>query len=116
MSIPVPLDELRDVAARQASFAYLLTVGEDERAHAVAIVPAIGEHEIVAEAGGTTCRNAAARAGVSLLWPPAQPGDYSLIVDADARVEGSTITLVPTRAVRHRAAPAGGNDCVPVNI
>jgi hypothetical protein len=116
MSIPVALEELRAVASGQAPFAYLLTVGDDASAHAVAIVPSIDGGAITCHAGGTTCRNAAKRTRVSLLWPPREPTDYSLIVDGDARVDGSTVTIVPVRAVRHRPAPGGGNDCAPVAL
>jgi hypothetical protein len=116
MSIPVQLDEVREVASGQAPFAYLLTVTDDATAHVVAIVPAIGAGEIVCEAGRTSCRNAVARTSVSLLWPPATPDDYSLIVDGDASVDGSTVRITPTRAVRHRPAVGGGNDCAPVAL
>ena len=116
MSIKVELDEIRAVAAGQAPFAYLLTVSDDARPHLVAITPAIGDGEITCEAGKTSCTNAAARPNVSLLWPPADPADYSLIVDGDAVVDGSVVRITPTRAVRHRPAPGGGNDCAPVSI
>jgi hypothetical protein len=63
-----------------------------------------------------------------MLWPPAEPGDHSLIVDGTAAVEqrddGGRVTVQPTRAVLHR--PAGGApeaenrpgcsaDCVPLD-
>jgi hypothetical protein len=114
MSIRVELDELRSVAEDQAPFAYLLTVSDDQSAHAVAITPAIGDGSITCDAGNRSCANAAARPNVSLLWPPAEPGDYSLIVDGRAAVEGSTVQIPPERAVRHRPAPGGGSDCAPV--
>ena len=104
------------VAAEQMPFAYLLTVTDDASAHAVAITPTFGGGEITCDAGKTSCANATARARVSLLWPPASPGDYSLIVDGDAAVDGSTVRITPTRAVRHRPAPGGGNDCQPLNL
>ena len=44
MSIPVELHEVRAVAAEKAGFAYLLTVGDSDRVHVIAVVPAIGEH------------------------------------------------------------------------
>ncbi len=116
MSIAVALDEVHAIAAQLAPFAYLLTVGERQNTHAVAILPAIGDGVIACEAGGTSCRNATARPHVSLLWPPLDVADYSLIVDGDATVDGSTITITPTRAVRHRPAPGGGNDCAPVSL
>jgi hypothetical protein len=116
MSIKVELDEVRAVAGAQAPFAYLLTVSDDVRPHLVALRPEIADGEIVCEAGKTSCRNASARPAVSLLWPPASVDDYSLIVDGSAVVEGSIIRVAPTRAVRHRPAPGGGNDCAPVSL
>jgi hypothetical protein len=116
MSIEVDLHELRSVADTQAPFAYLLTTSDDGRPHAVAIRPAVGDDAITVEGGSRSCANAAARSKVSLLWPPAAHGDYSLIVDGDASVEGSTIRLHPTKALRHRPAPGGGSDCAPVGL
>ena len=116
MSIRVELHELRKVAAQQAPFAYLLTVSDDATAHAVAITPGIGDTTITFDAGNRSCANATARPNVSLLWPPARPDDYSLIVDGRAAVEGSTIVITPERAVRHRPAPGGGSDCAPVAL
>ena len=116
MSIRVELEEVRTVAAAQAPFAYLLTVSDDASPHAVAITPAIGAAEITCEAGNRSCANALARPNVSLLWPPARPDDYSLIVDGTASVDGSTIRIAPGRAVRHRPAPGGGSDCAPVAL
>jgi hypothetical protein len=126
MSIRVELDELNAVAVRQAPFAYLLTVSDDGRAHAVAITPRIHASgagastadggSITCDAGRRSCANARSRPNVSLLWPPAEPGDYSLIVDGTATVDGSTVQIVPERAVRHRPAPEGGSDCAPVVV
>jgi hypothetical protein len=116
MSIRVELGELRAVAAGQAPFAYLLTVSDDAGAHAVAITPRIGEGSITCEAGNRSCANARARPNVSLLWPPSQAGDYSLIVDGRASVDGATVQIVPERAVRHRPAPDGGSDCAPLEL
>jgi hypothetical protein len=114
VSIKVELDDIRAVAAGQAPFAYLLTVTDDLTPHLVALTPAIGDDAITCEAGKTSCHNVGRRAAVALLWPPGAPGDYSLIVDGTATADGSTVSIVPTRAVRHRPAPGGGNDCAPV--
>ncbi len=114
MSIPVELDDLREVAARQMPFAYLLTVSENDRPHAVAITPYVGETTITCEAGRHSCSNATARPNVSLLWPPGDVDDYSLIVDGQATVDGTTLQITLERAVRHRPAPGGGSDCAPV--
>ena len=95
--------------------AYLLTVRDDGRAHSVAVPVRWEGDELVVPVGNTTARNATARPLVALLWPPNDPGGYSLIVDADARVDGHEVTLQPTNAVLHRPAPDGsGNDCAPV--
>jgi len=117
MSIRVELDALRSAAAAQAPFAYLLTVSDDSSAHAVAITPNIGDDgSVTCEAGNRSCANARARPNVSLLWPPAEAGDYSLIADGRASVEGSAVRIVPERAVRHRPAPGNGSDCAPVGL
>jgi hypothetical protein len=116
MSIRVELAQLRDTAADQAPFAYLLTVSDDASVHAVAITPDIRDGSITCEAGSRSCANSRSRPNVSLLWPPARPGEYSLIVDGHATVDGSTVRIVPERAVRHRPAPAGGSDCAPVAL
>jgi hypothetical protein len=116
MSIPVQLDQLRAVVAGQAPFAYLLTVTDDAAAHAVAVAVALDDGTLSCEAGTTSRANAATRPQVSLLWPPARPDDYSLIVDGRATVDGSIVRVAPTRAVRHRPAPGGGNDCVRIDL
>lgn len=113
MSVPVPIDRLRSEAARFAA-GFLLTVTDDARPHAVAVAPGWSGDALVVRAGRTSRRNAIARPDVTLLWPGAAPGDFSLIVDATAAVDDAaeTLTLAPTRAVLHRPAAGGGSDCV----
>ncbi len=123
MSIPVALNDLR-AAAAQHPFAYLLTVGDDGRPHAVAVQPGWSEEAMtIAEPGRKTARNAAARPDVSLLWPPAEAGGYSLIADGRAAVDADGgLVITPTTAVLHRPAPGGhsaepgscGSDCKPL--
>jgi hypothetical protein len=93
-----------------------LTVADNGAAHVVALNVTIGDGAVQCEAGKTSCANATARPRVSFLWPPRTVDDYSLIVDGDATVSGSMVRVVPTRAVRHRPAPGGGNDCAPVSL
>ena len=119
MSIAVGLDELRGQIAAFTTDAYLLTVGDDGRAHSVAVPVRWEGDELVVPGGNTTTANAAARPLVALLWPPPERGGYSLIVDATVTGTGEAdggheVTLRPTRAVLHRPAPSGGNDCAPV--
>ena len=108
-------------------FAYLITVDEDYRVHTVTVEPTLREAIIdVGLIGGRTRRNLAHRADVTLLWPPPEPGGYSLIVDgraqtSDATEETARLGVVPTRALLHREAdsPTGAasakgclHDCV----
>lgn len=124
MSIPVSLDELRAAIVERGGAAYLLTVSDDGRAHAVH-VPVRWEDGVLAiEVGRRSAANAAARPAVSLLWPVRHAGDYSLIVDGTAVVtdDGAPrrVRVRPTAAVLHRAGqpadPAStcGADCVPL--
>jgi hypothetical protein len=69
--------------------------------------------------GGRTTKNLANRNDVTLLWPPREPGGYSLIVDGRAEVTEAgedTIRLdvVPTRALLHRNAdsPSAAKGCL----
>ena len=126
MSIPVALPDLRE-AAEPYGFAYLLTVSDGGRPHAVAVTPEFSGDAMTVTTGRRTATNAAARPAVSLVYPPVEPGGYSLIVDAEAAVVEQTVTLSPATAVLHRPAPAGegaapgadvtgscGSDCLPV--
>lgn len=110
MSIEVPLDELAGEIGRRG-FCYLLTVSEGERPHLLALRPDVvgsgADHVLRLEAGGgRACRNAAERPNVTLVFPPMPHSDgMSLVVDGTAAVEGPTVEVTPTWAVRHRAAP-----------
>lgn len=100
-------------------FAYLITVDDGYRVHTVTVEPRLREVPgdpdgaifDVGLIGGRTQQNLAHRRDVTLLWPPTEPGGYSLIVDGGAEVtdaSGDTARLgvVPTRALLHRdAAP-----------
>jgi hypothetical protein len=124
MSIPVPLDRLRAALEERGGNAYVLTVSDDGRPHAVHC-PVRWDHDLLTtEVGKRSAANAAARPSVSLLYPVRTDGDYSLIVDGTAvvvsRDQGHQLVITPTRAVLHRpaAAPdpasACGADCVPL--
>ena len=66
--------------------------------------------------GGHTRENLTHRSDVTLLWPPSEPGGYSLIVDgtadaqpaaddgSEAGSETVRLGVVPTRALLHREA------------
>ena len=125
MSIPVPVEGLAEAMSGRA-YAYLLTVSDDGRPHAVAVNPVLSGGVLRAAVGRRTASNAQARPnGVSLVWPPSEPGGYSLIADGTARASGETVEFTPSKAVLHRPAPADagpadpgscGSDCVSVKL
>ena len=123
MSIPVALEQLRNETRRFALAPYLLTVGDDSRPRAVAVAAAWEGDALAMDVGKRSASNSGARPQVSLLWPPNEPGGYSLIVDGTATPTGSDgrIAVTPTRAVLHRPAaspdatrPGCSADCVPI--
>jgi hypothetical protein len=120
MSVKVDLDQLADVLADFA-FAYLITVGNDYQARTVAVDPVLRDDVLdVGTVGGGTRRNLAAHDGVTLLWPPREPGGYTLIVDGRGLLsaDGAPLRVVPSHAVLHRpatpAAAASADDCIPL--
>ncbi|MDN5750913.1 MAG: hypothetical protein L0H64_20795 [Pseudonocardia sp.] len=124
MSIDVTLHELAETVARYR-FAYLVTVRDDgERTHVVAATPTlVGGHLLVPDPGRTTRANLAARPAATLVWPPAEPGGYTLIVDGVAELRDGQVRVQPSRAVLHRPAPdqAGSStgctaDCAELSV
>lgn len=101
-------------------FAYLITVGDDYRAHTVTVEPELREGVLdVGLIGGRTCKNLANRRDVTLLWPPREAGGYSLIVDGRADVtkageDAIRLDVAPTRALLHRNAdsPTAAKGCL----
>ncbi|MCC6763417.1 MAG: hypothetical protein IT293_02030 [Deltaproteobacteria bacterium] len=124
MTIPVALEGLRAAIAERVGGAYLLTVTDDARPHAVHVALGWEGDLLIAEVGARSAQNAASRPAVALLYPAAEPGGYSLIVDGTAAVapgEGKRrIRIAPSKAVLHRPAAAPdpnascADDCQPV--
>ena len=121
MSVPIPLERLRTALAERAETAYVLTVSEDGRPHAVH-APVRWEGDLLAApVSRRSAANASARPFVSLLYPVRSDADYSLIVDGTATVTSTALLVTPVKAVLHRPAPApdpartsGDADCVPL--
>ncbi|OAN32627.1 hypothetical protein [Mycolicibacterium iranicum] len=121
MSVKVDLDTLADTLG-DFSYAYLVTVGDDCRAHTVAIQPVLtGDVFRIGSVGNSTRRNAAAHPDVTLVWPPRETGGYTLIIDGHAAPAEDGLHVTPTGAVLHRPAQPGtptasgcGDDCVPL--
>lgn len=110
-------------------YAYLITVDDDCRVHTVTVRPALREATLdIGLIGGRTRENLATRADVTLLWPPTDPGGYSLIVDGRAEMATATpdgtarLEVVPTRALLHRDAESAEtakgclHDCVVFSV
>lgn len=49
-------------------------------AHAIAVQPVLAGGSSTSAPGATTSRNLEQHANVTLVWPPREPGGYSLIV------------------------------------
>jgi hypothetical protein len=121
MSVKVDLDRLADELA-DFTFAYLITVGDDYRAHTVAVDAVLSDGTLeVGTVGNATRGNATAHGEVTLVWPPGTPGGYTLIVDGRGELDGGQLRVVPSRAVLHRKAAPGTatkpgckDDCLPL--
>ena len=109
MSHPVNLDELGGALDRYGPHAFLLTTGDDLRPHVSHVTVTLTDGRLSCGAGRKTGANASARPSVSLLWPAPTEGDFSLIVDGDAELNGDVLQIAPTGAIRHR--PASSPDC-----
>jgi hypothetical protein len=125
MNSVLATEKLRAEMARFGATPYLLTQGEDGRPHASTVSIEWQGDRILASTGARSAANVAARPLLSLLWPPVEPGGYSLFVDGEGRVIGSgadiRIGVTPTRGVLQRpgksaASTAGGcsSDCIPL--
>lgn len=106
MSIQVTLPELAETLTRY-HFAYLMSVGDDERAHVVAVNTRLaGDTLILSNTGRRARGNVGARPSVTLVWPPTDPTEFSLIVDGVASLLEDEIAIAFTSGVLHRPAPA----------
>lgn len=90
------------------TYAYLMTIAEPSRPHAVAVrTELVDEILRVVGLGRRSRANALARPVVSLVYPPSTPDGYSLIVDGEATVRDDDLVVIPTVAVLHRPSTAG---------
>jgi Pyridoxamine 5'-phosphate oxidase len=120
MSIKVDLDEVREQVAACRSCAYLLTVTDDGRPHAVSLRPEWQGDELIVRAGKRTSANAERSPEVSLLWPVSGRDGFALFVNgrAEVRIDGdsATVAIKPTDAVLHKTPEGAGDEpgCIPV--
>ena len=123
MSVKVDLDQLAGALA-DFTFAYLVTVDDGYHAHTVAAEPVLVDGVLdVGRVGNSTRRNARSHPDVTLVWPPREPGGYTLIVDGRGQPADpdTALKVVPSRAVLHRKAAPGTvtkpgckDDCMPL--
>jgi hypothetical protein len=103
VSIPVGLEEL-DGVLDAYPWGYLVTVGDDGRAHTLAVPTDWRDDALQLTIGRSTRANAAARPGVTMMFPPDDGFGFSLIVDGTLTVDGDTAVFTPSHAVLHRPA------------
>jgi hypothetical protein len=123
------LGRLRAEIDSRASDPYLLTVTSGHRPHCGTVTVAWdapdGQLAVRPVPRTWAESEAAGYRQVTLLWPPAEPGGYSLIADGTGacRQAGSDLAVIVavTRAVLHRRGPAPGDsgsscgsDCIPL--
>ena len=115
MSKPVDMQVLAKTVS-EYGFAYLITIADGDRIHTSPVQPALSGDRLVVPAPSSRVRqNTGQRPKVSLVWPPAEPNGYSLIVDGAAELEGDDLRVVPSRAILHRPeilTPPDGDSCV----
>ncbi len=119
MSVPVEPSAVRDRIAEYGTVAYLVTVGEQGRAHVVSVEVRVDGDRLVVPTGRTSRRNLEANPALTLLWPPRPDPTYSMLVDGVATSfsdEPAEATVEPHSAVLHRVAAATGDgpNCVAV--
>src|SRR5262245_57560808 len=125
MSIPLALERLHAAVEERGAQAYLLTVSDDGRPHAVHLPVRWQGAALAVRVGRRTAANVGARPSVSLLFPLRAADDYSLIVDGTAAAalhgDAGDRLVTPTSAVLHRPAvtpaPTASSceaDCVPL--
>lgn len=106
MSIVVTPEELAETLTR-FGYAFLVTIAQDGRARVVSVNVALVDGTLVVTDTGRGARNnVAARPDVTLVWPPADPRELSLILDGKATLLDDALAVPVGQAILHRPAPA----------
>ncbi|MBV9651624.1 MAG: pyridoxamine 5'-phosphate oxidase family protein [Pseudonocardiales bacterium] len=115
MGINTRLPQLAETL-RRYRFAYLVTMRDGARTHVVPVHATLANNRLLVRGlGRKTQANIATHPAVTLVWPPMDPSDYSVIVDGVGSIRDEELAVAPTRAVLHRPAPsqttASGEGC-----
>lgn len=104
MSVTVDLAELAGAIAERR-LAYLVASGPDGAKVVAVDVVADDGGLVVSGVGAGTRARVASGAGVTLVFPPVDVHDMTLLVDGDARSVDEDVVVTPRSAVLHRPAP-----------
>ena len=117
--------DFADVHRHVAEFgdrATLITVTPAGTPHVVSTIVEVIDGRLRTRVGQRTADNLSEHPGLTLVWQPADDGEYQLILDgvvdpggADAGVDGVTvISIEVTNGILHRLAelPGDGPSCV----
>ena len=116
MSIPVTGNDVPARLEEYGSAAFLVTVSVDGSAKVVH-VPVVWDASAGAfrcMPGGGTLRNLTDPGPVTLVFPPPEDGDHSMLVDGIGRVvdDGEVVEVKFVDGVLHRPAPSAPGDQV----
>ena len=94
MSMPVTAGEVAARLEEYGTSAFLVTVGDDGSPKVVHLALVwegnSGGGSFRCTPGGGTLRNLAESGAVTLVFPPAEPGGYSMLIDGTGRVAGAS--------------------------
>ena len=120
MSMPVTAGEVAARLEEYGTSAFLVTVGDDGSPKVVHLALVwegnSGGGSFRCTPGGGTLRNLAESGPVTLVFPPAEPGGHSMLIDGTGRVmddESGTADLLEVSfrgGVLHRPAPTVPGD------
>jgi hypothetical protein len=97
---------LADLAGRLDGFpwGFLLTVDDGQHARLLAVPTRFVDGALSIDAGPGSRANATSRPEVTVVFPPRDGTEMSLVVDGLATVDGEQLVVTPTHAVMHRPA------------
>ena len=114
VSVKITVDDLAGRLDEYGTAAFVVTVGADSSPKVVH-VPVVWDGEVLrCTPGGGTLVNLAGGGPVTLVFPPPEDGDHSMLVDGIGRVvdDGEVVEVKFVDGVLHRPAPLAPGDQV----